>query len=516
MWDRIDPPVNWRPWISLDPENTVINESRPTAVGNTADLTRHDRLMVKAIAWTGVANWSAQILTWLSTIVIARLLSPSDYGIMGMASIYLGLVTMISEFGIGAAVIQLRNLDDDQLSQLNTMALIIGLGCFILSVFASAPLGYFFNSPELPTVVVAMSLTFIIAAFKTTPDSILQKELRFKLLAYLDAIRALVQAVTTVCFAAAGYKYWSLVMGAIVGSLVSTGLTLYQRRVSFSWPRLTPLRLAIEYSRHIIISRISWYTYSNSDLLVAGRVFGQEPLGVYSLSWYFANTHEKISILLNRVVPSFLSAVQNEPAAIRRYLLNLTEALALTTFPISVGIALVAPELVRAVLGPKWEAAVVPITLLSLYACIRVLTPLLSNTLNATGQSKFGMQIMVVSAIIFPIAFYLASRWGIVGIATVWVIVHPFLALPLFLHITKTINLSVKSYFRSLQPAMTGCILMAIAVLLMRRTLPIYWVVWIRFGIMVLTGALIYALTLLTLHKNRMIKLYHVLKLARE
>src|SRR5438552_4119620 len=110
--------------------------------------------MVDAIAWTGAATWAAQLMTWVYMIVVARMLSPSDYGLIGMANVPLGFLTVASEFGVGNAIIMIPELTAAQISQLNTVAVLAGAMLFTLSCFAAYPLGHFFRAPDLPMVVV--------------------------------------------------------------------------------------------------------------------------------------------------------------------------------------------------------------------------------------------------------------------------------------------------------------------------------------------------------------------------
>ena len=115
-----------------------------------------DGTLVRGLAWTGGVKWGAQVFAWASTLIVARLLTPDDYGLVGMATVYLGLVTMISEFGVGTTVLTLRELTEQEIAQLNGFSIILGLIGFTLSCLAAVPVGLFFKSPRLPMVIVAM------------------------------------------------------------------------------------------------------------------------------------------------------------------------------------------------------------------------------------------------------------------------------------------------------------------------------------------------------------------------
>ena len=359
----------------LDP-TSGLPATAPTARASTDSL---DRSLVRGLAWTSAAKWGSQVLLWASTLIVARLLTPQDYGLVGMASIYLGLVTMLSEFGLGTTVMALRDLTEEQVAQLHGFALLFGLGSFALSCLMAWPLGAFFHSAELPAVVVVMSVTFIIASFRIVPSALLRRELRFRDLAVIDTVGALVLAVAMIAFAWLGFRYWTLVIGGLLSAGLSTIQTLWLQRQRMARPRAATLQHAdMTFSWRILASRLSWYAYSNADFLVAGRILGKAALGVYEFAWTLANIPiEKITVLIGQVAFPIFAAVQHEPAEMRRYLLRLTEGLALLTFPASFGMALVAPDFVAIFLGSKWSGAIVPLQLLAVLVGFRSVVPLL-------------------------------------------------------------------------------------------------------------------------------------------
>jgi PST family polysaccharide transporter len=429
-----------------------------------------DGSLVHGLAWTAGVKWAAQGLSWLSTLLVARLLSPDDYGLVGMATVYLGMVTLLTEFGVGTTIVTLRELDEDHIAQLNGFAVLLGLAGSAVSCIAALPLGRFFHSPRLPLVVIAMSATFIISSFQSVPAALLQKDLRFKLLSLVDGTRVLVVSVVTVILAWLGFHYWTLVLGALLSTLTATLLILSRRTHRLSWPRLSEIRHATRFSWHILVSRISWYAYSNSDFVVCGRVLGQQVLGAYSIAWNLANIPvEKTTGVLNSVTPALFAAVQKDHASIRRYLLNLTEAIALVTLPLSVGLGLVARDFVLVVLGPRWEPAIAPLQLLALYVSVRSITPLIPIVLNAIGESRFNMWNNLAAAVVLPVAFYMGSRIGSRGIAAAWLVAYPLVALPLYLRAFKKIALPWTMYLGSLRAALSGTVAMVLALLSVGR-----------------------------------------------
>ena len=333
----------------------------------TSSQKRLDKALVGGIAWTRDDEMDQPGFNLGDDTIVARLLQPSDYGLIGMAAISLGLVQLFSEFGLGTAIITMRDLTDDQVSQLNTLSLLLGVVCFAVSVAVAIPVGALFQSARAPDG--DRRDEHRIPSVRVQHDSILSSSEghAVQVLAVMDASQSIIQAICTLVLAFLGFGYWALVIGNLSLSLATTSLTLIWRRQRFAWPRVATLREPLLFSWHIIVGRLSWYVYDNSDFMVAGRVLGQAPLGAYTLAWTLAHAPlEKLTVLVNRVTPSVFSAVQNDHAALRRYLRTITGGLALIIFPATLGMALVANEFVRMVLGAKWVGVVLPLELLAL------------------------------------------------------------------------------------------------------------------------------------------------------
>lgn len=460
--------------------------------------------LVRGIAWTGLVKWSSQALSWVSTIVVARLLLPSDYGLVALATAFLGLVALVNEFGLGSAIVMLQQLSVRQVAQLNSLAVLLGLAGFGFACLVAVPLGQFYGAPDLPLVIVVLAAGFVVGAFRSVPNAILEKGLRFKTLAFLEGGQSLLAAISTILLAWNGAGYWALVLGNLFGNMVITSVVAALWGQSFALPVVHELGNVLRFSWHMLASRVSWYLASTSDVFVAGRLLGQAPLGAYTFGATLANVPlEKVTGLVNRVAPAFYSAVQGDHATLRRYLLGLTEGLALITVPVALGMALVAHEFVLLVLGEKWSAVAAPLQVLAVYGAFRSVTSLMSPLFFITGGSRIAMINGFVGMILFPIGFLVGSQWGIVGIALAWLIVHPLSLVPMYWHVLPSIGLSTWQYVRSLWPAVSSALVMIAAVSVMRISIPGDASLAARFALLVLAGGAAYCMTLLTLHRHR-------------
>lgn len=463
-----------------------------------------DRSLAHAVAWGAAARWASQIVSWASTIVVARLLTPYDYGLVGMAGLYLQLALLISQAGIGDAVIALRDLTRRQIAELNAISLIMGVGLAGLSCAVAPLVARFFSAPPLVAVITVASVGYLINAFQVVPKALLQKDLRFKLLAAIETVRAFSQVISTVIFAWLNFRYWSLVFGSIISSIAASVLTFYWGRHAFATPNIANLRRELRFSRDALLSRIAEYVYGNADFGVAGRVLGEAALGNYTIAWTIsAAPIDKIGSLVTGVTPAFFSAVQTDKVELSRYFLRLTELISFATLPACIGIALVADYLVPVLLGPRWYGVIGPLRLLGVFVAVRSVATIFPNLLTAVGHVGFVMRATVGAAITMPIAFVIGSRWGTNGIAAAWMVAYPLIMIPMYYKALSITGLSVKQHVSVVMPALSASAIMAVVLIVARAILATRPHSLVALSLLVIIGVLSYAGALFAFHRNR-------------
>ena len=487
---------------AVSPDPTTLSDAH----GLEAD--KLDRTLMRGLAWTGAVKWLSQLLSWASTIIVARLLSPEDYGIVAMAAVFVGLIGLLNEFGLGAAVVALRQLSDEQISSMHSLASLFGVLGFLLSCLVSIPAGRFYGSSDVPLVIVVMGIGFAFLAMRSVPSALLEKGLRFKLLAFLEGGQAIVATLTTLALAWWGAGYWALVVGGMAGHVAVTGVIWRYHPVRYARPSWGSLHEALRFSSHVLIGRFAWYVASNSDVFIAGRILGKGAVGTYSFASTLASLpQDKITALFTRVMPAFYSSLQTDPSVLRRYLLLLTEGLALLTFPVGIGVALVAHGFVALVLGEKWSGVAVPLQILSCWSVIRAMFSLIAPILFVTGGSRLSMFSGILCMLSYPLAFWIGSGWGPMGIALAWVVVQPATWIAPYWFALRALRLPFREYLTALWPAVTGALVMVGAVQTMRQGIPHDSSLVFRLACDVVVGAAAYCATITTFHRARLSRL---------
>ena len=446
----------------------VHSEPAPDVEARRARSRSLDRSLIHSIAWTGIGRWITQILSWIATPIVARLLSPGDYGVATMAMVYIGLVQLVNEFGLGVAIIQRRDLTEEQIARIGGLSVLLGVFFAMVSVIVAQPVAQSFGSPEVRAVVMVLSVTFLTTSIQSLPRALLTRDVKFRQLAVMEGLEAIVHSGTTLILAFLGFRYWALVLGVVAARTTGMIMALRWRRHRLAWPSsLQAIAGPIRVGLHVVVGNIAWYAYNNADLAIIGRRLGTAALGSYTIGTSLASIPvDRLSALVASATPGIFAAVQHDRLALRRYVLALTEGVALLTFPVAVGIALVAEEFVLVVLGEPWRAAITPLRLLALTAMFRSVLLLLNRALIPTGHAKRNMQATVALLFVLPPLFYVAAQWGIVGVAVVWLTAYPLVSLAFSVRYAfAAFSITPRLYLGALWPAGQATLAMATVVI---------------------------------------------------
>lgn len=465
-----------------------------------------DRSLIRGLAWTGGVRWMAQLLSWGITIAVARILAPADYGLAGMAALWTGFTQLLCEAGLTASLLRRRDSDAEALAQLGGFSALLGVICTLLSVLVAGPIAWAFGEPAVRTVVMVSGLGFLTRGAQMLPRGLLAKGLDFRRLALIDGVEAMALSGATLILALLGGGVWALVVGGLVGGATGAALSFAWSPHRLAWPRdLRRIASDVIFGGKVLGSQLAWYVYNNADFAAVGRVLGAGPLGLYTLGWTLANVPvDRVGGLVTRVTPAYIAALSEDRPELRRYLLLLSEGIALFTFPACVGLALVADDLVFTLLGPSWAGAAAPLRLLALVAAGRSLFVLAAPILNFTGQVDRNLRFSLLLALVLPPSFVVAAHWGITAVAAAWGVVYPVIAIrTLFTPALRAVGLAWRDYLGALRTPTLATLAMTAAVLLVERGTGTRLTPPAQLVAETLSGAAVYAAMVLLLAGRR-------------
>jgi O-antigen/teichoic acid export membrane protein len=388
--------------------------------------------VISGLKWTAGAKLGGQIVTWAITIVVMRLLAPADYGLLAIASVFIGLFAIIAEIGLSSALVQSKEVDELLLRKVLGAVLLVHFGLFLIVALLIAPFSAtWFNEPRLTLVLQVLSTQFLVTAFAVIPGSLLDRSMNFRGRSLIELAAALAGGLVTLALAYSGNGVWSLVVGNLAGALIRTiGINLQAPFLRIPVFSLRGLGYLLSFGRDVVLSRLLWFLYSQSDVFIAGKMLGKEQLGFYSVAMHLASLPvQRISSIINQIAfPAFSRMQGEEQRVASSFLLGIR----LQTFfavPILWGISSVAPELVRVFLGSQWESSILPLQILTLMMPFRMASNFTPAVLQGIGRADLGLRNLVVLSVVMPPAFFLGATFGVIGISLAWVMAYPIVFL---------------------------------------------------------------------------------------
>jgi O-antigen/teichoic acid export membrane protein len=385
-----------------------------------------ERKAVSALKWATAAKLVVQAVSWVGTLVVVRLLTPEDYGLMAKVSVVCAIAGAIAELGLGTAIARWVDISHDDLRKIYGISLLFG-GCVNVAIVAASPLlAHLFQEPRLTWPIACASLQIIIGAAAVIPSALATRELAFRHLAKIEIAVGLITVVTTLLLALRGAAVWALVVGTLVGSVMrSVGLLMFGERV---WPlfSLRGITEQLKFGLTLVSNRVSYFIVVQSDVLIGSAFLSTTEVGQYSVALQLATLPmTKVSGTINQIMLPAIARKQDDPPSVRQALLKSVRLISTIAFPMLCGISAVAPELVRVLLGPKWLPAVPALTILPLIVPIRMILSTVFTTSLALGNRKLDLRNTIINFVLLPGGFFIGAHWGIIGLCLSWLLSVP-------------------------------------------------------------------------------------------
>jgi O-antigen/teichoic acid export membrane protein len=469
-------------------------------------ITTLSQVASKSAFWSIFGALVRGMAGFFSIPILARLLTPQDFGVLAMAVWISGIVNLFAKFGLGEALIQKKEINQEYLSTafwVNVSSgFVLALGFLILAPVASV----FFKTPEVRPVMMVMSLNIVLISLGSIHLTLLKKNLKFKIISWVEMFATLVRIAIVLILAFKGYGVWSIVFGMMAERLTLLllwwGIARWRPIVYFSFSHFKKL---FHFGKNLYGENFLNFFNANSDYLMAGRFFGAAELGFYNFAYsvpHLVLTY--LSQTVTRILFPIFSQVQDENMRLRNGYIKTLTFISLISFPVLFGLMAVAPEFVRVFYGEKWTPVILPLQILCVCGMLKSIFHTMGSILNAKGRPDIGFKW---NAVMLPItlgSLFIARSWGIVGIAVAMTLLAFLSFIPIKYFVIQLIDLKFSVFLKSLCPALSGALLMYLGISGIKHFLlhSLDFSELVNLGILLFIGILIYSLCIRLMWRN--------------
>lgn len=420
-------------------------------------------------SWLGLFNILSQLFSWAITILIARILVPSDYGLMEMSTIITGYAALFSELGLGASIIQRPTISQKDLSSIFWFSLIVSIvlacGCVIIAY----PTAYIFHDRRIIPLTSSVSIIFILTGMQIIPINLLRKEIKFKVIGIIEMATTIIACCSMYVIALLGGGVWTLMGGMIIRQLARTVL-LY---MTVKWLpafhfNIWEVKSYLGFGIYVALANSLFYFRGTSDKLFAGMMWTPDMLGYYSFALSLAVLPtDKITAVINQVAFPAFSKLQNDNKRSNDFYLRTIKVTALLVLPLFMGGYLIGEDLVILLLGGKWLNSIIIFRYLCLAQIIRSLNAINSFVHLGQGRSRWEFNYNLVSAILVPVSFYFAIKSRELDVILIpWFATYSVICCVWIIITLKKIGIRLSQYLEYLSQPILAVSTMSAAVLI--------------------------------------------------
>jgi O-antigen/teichoic acid export membrane protein len=469
-----------------------------TASEEHADEPDIRRRVLGGFGWSIVNVGTVQVSQIVVGLILVRLLSPRDYGLASMALVFSSLVLLISDFSMGTALVQRREITEADRSTVFWSTAAMGTILMLVGFAISVPLASFYHQPAVAPLFAVVSTSFLLVALQITPASVMLREMRYRVINLRGAAAAVMGNVVGITVALLGGGPWALILQQVATTGFGTALLwLYSKwRPRFILSRRS-LRDLGGYGINLLGSNVLSYVKNNADNILVGRFLGSAALGTYAVAYnlMFLPLARLISPIQGTLFP-VLSRWQDDLDRLANVWLRVVRLTTALLAPAMFGFIVVAPDFVPVIMGKKWHAAVPVLQLLAVVAFAQCIALLGERVLAAIDRTHVIFRFSVVECALTVAAFAVGLQWGIVGVALCYLAVSVPLQTAFIALTARSVRASVFAFAHSIRGVALATAVMVSGCLALRETLaqthigaPLRLVLVIAAGVLVYTAA---------------------------
>lgn len=419
----------------------------------------------KGALWTLGQSIVVRGLSLVGFVVLARLLTPHDYGLAALANVFVLLLLIVAAAGLGAALVQRPQVDETDLDTVFWIGLGLGAALALLQAGAAWPLARAFDEPELRPILQVLAVAYVFVGLGGVHQAILRRRMAFGSITRVTVVANVVATAVGVSIALLGAGVWALVTQTLLATCMTYGgwalVSGYRpgRRVSSA-----RLRGFLGFSRNSMGSSLMTFLSQRADDFLIASVLGSTALGVYAVAYRLLSILVEVLITGARTVafPAF-SRMQDDPERLTRGFLAATRMTALLAFPVFAFAAIAAPELVPVVFGDQWQESVTVMQILSVYGPAEIVIQFNAVLLLSVGSAHVAFRLTALYTAVQVAGFALTVGYGIEWVAAGYVVCGYALA-PIGITLaTRRLTTGFAGYVANTLPALASALVMVVA-----------------------------------------------------
>ena len=433
------------------------------------------RLLQKAIeggAWILSFFIITKVLYFVINIILARLLSPSDFGLMGIALFAFGAANVFTETGLAPALIQRKHVDKNVLDTAWIMSICRGMLLVVLIYIVSPAVAFIYNTPKLEILLKIMVISIIFSSFRNIGIVLLDKEFDFKKKAMFNILVDTSNMLFSVVFAFIMRSVWALVIGHIIGSIVSLvySYVVHSFRPAFRFD-VNIAKQLFKFGKYIFGAGVFMFLVTQGDNAVAGKMLGMVALGYYTVAYKLATLPvTAISYLISQISVPVYSKIQDSEKKLGEVYLKVLRWTSFFSAPLSAGLFVLAPEIVRVFYGQKWMPIIPVLYILCFLGFFRSIVATVGPVFISTGRPEIVHRIKLYEFIFMAIIIYpLIKKYGIMGVGLTVTLVYLLSLLLNYVNLKRILSTVIPEAIRSISMSTITAMIMGVAVYFMKK-----------------------------------------------
>jgi O-antigen/teichoic acid export membrane protein len=429
---------------------------------------------VRGVKWSALAQVFTQVANFSVSIVLARLLGPQSYGLVGMVTVFTGFAAVLNDIGIGSALIQRKTITQEHINTALCASLMVGFSLVGIVVLLSPLIAGFYHQTELRSIASILALRFLLDALASVPQSLLQRAMRFKAVAGVQIASSLTGALVGLVLALLGFGVWSLVFQslAVAGSTAIAAWMAHREKIklAFSRPAFQDL---FSFGGYILAFNMFNYWARNFDQLTIGKLLGAGPLGLYSRAYSLMMLPlTQVSAVLGKVMFPALASIQHDLPRVRAAYVRSISIIALITFPLMIGGLVLGEDLILTLLGSKWSGTIPLFRIFCIIGLLQSVGTTVGWIYISQGKTQLYFKVGLVLSCVNAAGVLIGVRWGVRGVALAYFLFNILALYPCWAIPMRLIDLPLRTILRALLPIFGCAALMGMVVYAVAQIVP--------------------------------------------